>query len=1132
MGTRATAAGSWNDNVFISRDASLSGYDLQLHSQRHVGDLQPGESYAASAIVRIPDDISGLYRLILYTDSEFGVSWLHGVGATLPYPRESGADRIQAGADRVAEFVGEANNTAIVSIDVTAVNRPNLKVTGLATDSRVTVGEDFSVQYAIQNSGGDVADRQTPWTDRVYLSRDTFLDPASDHYLGEIVHSVPLAAGGTLNVDRQYAVPRGLTGTYYVLVQTDPVLGPLRPFGVVNETNDDDNTAASATPLLIQRPPPSDLQVIDVNLDTNRALVGGQASVSWTVENRGDAAATGRWLDAAYLSLDNTWDLGDAMLGSTAPADIRTLAPGETYSSSLTFTVPARLPGEYRILVRTDLFDDVNEGEDNRNNVAVSASQLTVDVREIRLNVVREDTLPVGGERLYRIGTTPGDTVRIDLTSLDGGGAHELYVRHEALPSAAVHDFGFKGFLKPDQSVIIPQTQGGTYYLLARGGIRSDDTGGGSHPIELLAQSLPFGITDVSPDRGGAGRYVTVEVEGARFAEDATVRLIRPKLAELAPVSIQRIDATRIIAVFDLRGAPLGLYDVAVINPDGSVAIDPYRFQLENADDFFVDVGVGGKSQIDIGEQAVYGVSARNLANIDTPYTQLEISVPRIKNPDQSIIPGEAIVVHTALTGSPSFADFDFSLHDPLLNRDGVYTSTGLILDLPTERVASTSIIVDAYPGVRELLEEDPNFLRNLDPTIKQLLAFDFYVAAAATPLTAAEYKQVKRDEAEQLRLAVLADNTAPLQLLTLAGNAGIWSDAYLAALTTAGLLRAEDLPPVADGKAQVVAGFFVGVAGLLGGFEGEAILAELESDPITATARAAELIDRFRGYAGHTPDAYGVGSIPSPEAYDLGTDSPASLVAFQMHVGPGVAQNVANTSGPNLNLDGVADLSESVALVGPTGVGDANYIPVETPVPYSIVANHPLDASARSAAYASCNRSTKLSICDVSNCLIFKSVIYRSSLPTDAERSRASSIFLPIAALSCRFRLASTLCQERPFGHWTWSIRETGCRRSIPMSVYCCRVNPCKSAIGSKHRPVRTLSPTVVKRFSARRKFNLTAARRNLLPPLWLPLMPMHRKRTGRQLDSLIESIASTGPRLTLARMSSRPCCWSVTMV
>ena len=87
---------------------------------------------------------------------------------------------------------------------------------------------------------------------------------------------------------------------------------------------------------------------------------------------------------------------------------------------------------------------------------------------------------------------------------------------------------------------------------------------------------------------------MTTTILGAQFHAEALVKLVRPGFAEFEPVSYQVIDSTTIIAIFDLRDAPHGLYDVKVINPDGDEAMVPYRYLVERALEPDVTIGLGG----------------------------------------------------------------------------------------------------------------------------------------------------------------------------------------------------------------------------------------------------------------------------------------------------------------------------------------------------------------------------------------------------------------------------------------------------------------------------------------------------------------------------------------------------------
>ncbi len=298
--------------------------------------------------------------------------------------------------------------------------------------------------------------------------------------------------------------------------------------------------------------------------------MGQPIDLSWTVANR-DAVtvnpALGSWSDAIYLSQDAIWDVGDKLIGRVAQAG--PLAPGESYTSTLQAVLPAVTPGAYRLIVRSDIYDEVFEGPDEGNNRTASANSLEITVQELYLSVVEHTTLSTGQQRLYRIDVAANQTLRIALTTPAGDASNELFIRYGDIPSNFAYDAIYTGALQPNQTVIIGGTQPGSYYVLVRGQSQpASDT-----PVSLLAEVLPFQVLDIVQDRGGDSRYVTLTVLGAQFDRDATIKLIRPGIAEYAPVRYQVLDSTRIAAVFDLRNAPHGLYDVTVTNP-GDAAVN------------------------------------------------------------------------------------------------------------------------------------------------------------------------------------------------------------------------------------------------------------------------------------------------------------------------------------------------------------------------------------------------------------------------------------------------------------------------------------------------------------------------------------------------------------------------------
>ncbi|MCC6234076.1 MAG: hypothetical protein IT580_15635, partial [Verrucomicrobiales bacterium] len=577
-GTRATRTDGWLDSVYLSRDTAIDASDKLIGTIRHRGLLEAGASYSDVIEARLPDNISGEFHLIVITNAGYGP----GLGDD---PTRFPGVISTTNRPALNEYRGTAPNHKEVPFTVRFVPGPDLVVSEVSSTERVLVGRPFTATWTVKNNGaGVVPDRQSKWTDSVYLSRDQFLDVRSDLLVGAFDHQGVLAPGATYSKTANLNLPRGVVGAYYVFVLTDPIFGS-QARGQLVETAETNNSRATPIPMLIELPPPSDLQV-DAVVVPSSGTVGGTINLTATVTNRGVEPAVGKWFDHFHLSADGIWDYGDPLLGTAGPPDQgRSLAPGQSYTVTITVSLPPALPGSYRVIARTDAFNDVHEGPRDDNNLTVSADAVAIAVPTLVVGIPATENLPARGQTLYRVTVAAGQTLQIDLAA--AAGLHEVYVRYEALPNSIEYDAAFEGALAAAQSVLVPTTKAGTYYILAR-------SQGPAAAITLSARYLPFAITSITPDTAGAGRYVTMTVRGAQFSPQATLKLIRPQFGEYVPVSYAVADATRIVAVFDLRDAPLGLYDLQVTNPDGAAIRLPYRFLIEPARPLDVTVGLGG----------------------------------------------------------------------------------------------------------------------------------------------------------------------------------------------------------------------------------------------------------------------------------------------------------------------------------------------------------------------------------------------------------------------------------------------------------------------------------------------------------------------------------------------------------
>src|SRR5690606_19370753 len=117
----------------------------------------------------------------------------------------------------VHEFADEGNDITIVPITISLVPAPDLDVTEIVVPQQVTLGETIPITYTVFNIGqGAVPDRQVPWIDYIYLSRDEELDTRGDIFVGQVPRNAVINPNGSYTVMTSISVPRGLTGAFYV----------------------------------------------------------------------------------------------------------------------------------------------------------------------------------------------------------------------------------------------------------------------------------------------------------------------------------------------------------------------------------------------------------------------------------------------------------------------------------------------------------------------------------------------------------------------------------------------------------------------------------------------------------------------------------------------------------------------------------------------------------------------------------------------------------------------------------------------------------------------------------------------------------------------------------------------------
>ena len=194
IGSGSTRTGRWLDQVYISTDTTLNVMtDTRVAALRTTATWPPSRPTRRTESIPLPDDISGLYYVFIYTD---------------------------AGND-----VFEGSETNNIAYDRTPVDvqlqLPNLQVSGVDAPTTAIAGQPIALSWTVSNNGAGRT-RVATWYDQVYLSSDATLNPATDTLVATYRRDGVLAKNAQYNVSNlAVPMPLGFRGNYYVFVRTD-----------------------------------------------------------------------------------------------------------------------------------------------------------------------------------------------------------------------------------------------------------------------------------------------------------------------------------------------------------------------------------------------------------------------------------------------------------------------------------------------------------------------------------------------------------------------------------------------------------------------------------------------------------------------------------------------------------------------------------------------------------------------------------------------------------------------------------------------------------------------------------------------------------------------------------------------
>lgn len=535
-----------------------------------------------------------------------------------------------------------------------------------------------------------------------------------------------------------------------------------------------------------------DLAVVTVSAPPT-GTAGETITVSWTVENALDTPISGRWIDAFYLSRDEQWDINDIRLGTREFLGM--LAAHTDANDSDSYQVEVKdvlLPGvdpssSWYVLVRTDATDAVLELTGEQDNVL--ATPIAIDFPAF--DVCPPDTYPPAcgvadafhvarAAVYYRINSEAGKDMLVKLDSLDDVGVNELYIRHGDIPSRSSFDDQYDTPFAPDQSVRIPGTEEGPYYILAYGAVVPP---GGATNLTLHAEYLPFEVTSYHPPRGGNTGRVTVTFTGSGFKDGITATLYCPDDSVVVPDHVFYYDSGSFAEIFNLDGLQADMAcAIEVRNPDGTVIDQIEGLWIEQGLEFDISGTISGPRRIRPPAKAKYRVNIDNNGNVDIPYLFVDISFP-----SEHI---ESIVIDRPdLIDPPPIDGIEWGGIDPTVEIDGRVHYPLLFLNYPVTPTEAVIGFQASSPNQGNVAALSGAFVRpgdlefTITPKADATRGTSYDVKVIVAPMDGIIWSQSQTLLADLSRSIILADPASPSDVVGAAMDPSVWRQAWLNSL-------------------------------------------------------------------------------------------------------------------------------------------------------------------------------------------------------------------------------------------------------------------------------------------------------------------------------------------------------------
>jgi hypothetical protein len=478
----------WLDEVFISKDSILNrDIDTRIAASLRKKILEAGQSYTQSEQVTIPMGITGENYLIV-------------INGNYETPVDS----------------NRSNNRRAKPIYIKETPTPDLDLLQFEAPEIITAGRNVTINYEVTNNGSAAVPGNTRkgWEDKVYLTTKTgnIVIDKNDEHISTIRNNLYLPINESYTHEKSVFIPGNISGNYVLSLITDARNN-------IYEYQAEDNNQINL-PVEIVLPPACDLIVRDIQ-QPDTAIVGDDLTVSWSVKNNSENSVEGRKIDMLYLSEDKILDQSDVIFGDDT--SYVNLSAEQEVQYSITARLKNVIDGEYYLLAKTDIQNDIYETNDT-NNTSCSVVPIEVKVEEIPFDSLVTKVLYNDYMAFYKFhvdDSIGGESILVTFKGDSVNAQNQIYIAYESMPTKGVYAYGAKDPEKANQTVVLSEAEPGDYYIMVDGYNSIQDI----QSIRLKVEVLNLELFSIVQNTGGNTGKVTVQLNGAKFASDLQVIL-------------------------------------------------------------------------------------------------------------------------------------------------------------------------------------------------------------------------------------------------------------------------------------------------------------------------------------------------------------------------------------------------------------------------------------------------------------------------------------------------------------------------------------------------------------------------------------------------------------------------------